>query len=344
MKRVGLIRDPLFMEHITSDYHPEHPRRLEAIYHTLDRGEAHDQYITITPREATAEDIHRVHTEAYHRLVESTCGCGRGQLDPDTHISSETYRVAKRAAGGLMALVDAVFSGEIHNGIALVRPPGHHAEHDRGMGFCIYNNVAIAARYAQDAKRAGNVLIIDWDLHHGNGTQHTFARDDTVLYFSTHQFPFYPGTGRAEEVGLDKGAGYTINVPLPGGQEDQDYLEIFQSILDPVARRFQPDLILVSAGFDIYQNDPLGSMRVTENGFARMTRFLMTLADRHCQGRLLMTLEGGYDVDGQARSVEAVLRTLSGEATPEGKLPAPSPVTEKVLGQVRTIQQPYWDL
>ncbi len=344
MRNVGLIRDGSFMEHITSDYHPEHPRRLEAIYEKLDAGPEQPQYTTISPREAKAEEIQRVHTSGYHNLVESTRGCGRHQLDPDTHLSSESYRVAKLAAGGLLALTDAVFSGQVDNGFALVRPPGHHAEHDRGMGFCIYNNVAIAARYAQDAGLAEKVLIVDWDLHHGNGTQHTFSDDDSVLYASTHQFPFYPGTGRAEETGSGGAKGYTLNVPLPGRQEDQDYLFIFQDLLEPVARQFQPDLILVSAGFDIYFQDPLGSMRVTENGFAHLTRFLMSLADIHCRGRILLTLEGGYHVEGQAGSVKAVLDTLAGNDPQPLKETTPSQAVSAILKQVKEIQKSYWDL
>jgi acetoin utilization deacetylase AcuC-like enzyme len=344
MKPVGLVHDKRFMDHFTSEHHPEHPGRLEAIDRALNLGAEHGQYTIVEPREATAAEIEAVHLPAYHRLVESSRGCGACRLDSDTYLSSESYRVAKLAAGGLMDLVDRVFSRKIQNGFALVRPPGHHAETGRGMGFCIYNNVAIAARYALQAGLAGKILIVDWDLHHGNGTQNTFYEEDTVLYFSTHQFPFYPGTGSADETGRNRGRGYTINVPLPGGQEDRDYLGIFQELLQPVARQFRPDLILVSAGFDIYQRDPLGTMRVTESGFAQMTRFLMSLANEHCAGRILLTLEGGYDLEGQARSVKAVLKTLAGQNPHPPNEASPSSTTQEILDRVRRIQKPHWNL
>ena len=344
MRHVGLIRDPLFMEHITSDYHPEHPSRLEAIYGTLDTEVLHDPFVLVKLREATEQEIVRIHDPAYYQLIESTSGCGARQLDPDTHVSSETYRIAKLAAGGLLALVDSVYAGETSNGFALVRPPGHHAERDRGMGFCIYNNIAIAAQYALDRGLARKVLVVDWDLHHGNGTQHSFAMDDKVLYFSTHAFPYYPGTGRAEEVGGDRGAGFTVNVPLPGGQGDDDYAGIFEEILLPVASQYKPDLVLVSAGFDIYCRDPLGNMAVTEEGFARMTQILMSVADAHCNGRLVMTLEGGYNVDGQARSVKAVLETLAQEDPSPQPQPAgnASDQTRKVMSFVKEVQSRFW--
>ncbi len=344
MPHVGLVRDAVYQEHITSDYHPEHPDRLRAIDAMLEEEEMKDRFQLLEPREATAEEILRVHTEPYYKRIESTRGCGHAQLDPDTHVSSESYRVAKLAAGGLCVLVDAVFSGEIQNGFALIRPPGHHAEADRGMGFCIYNNVAVAARYAQDRGVAKKVLIIDWDLHHGNGTQHSFSEDPTILYFSTHQFPFYPGTGSAEEVGRNDGAGYTVNVPLPGGQGEADFLRIFQAILEPIADSFRPDLLLVSAGFDIYEQDPLGSMRVTETGFGSMAQSLMKLAEKHCQGRILFTLEGGYHLDGQAKGVKSVLNALTGPSLPpQDKGPA-SGTTERILDHVRTTQRPFWKL
>jgi len=344
MKRVGLIQDPVYLEHITSDYHPEHPNRLKAIYAVLADEEGKGPWGVLPPREAAAEDLQRVHSPGYVRRIEDTRGCGHAQIDPDTHLSSETYRVAKLAAGGLQVLVDALFAGRIHSGFALVRPPGHHAEADRGMGFCIYNNVAVAARYAQDRGWARKILIVDWDLHHGNGTQHMFEADNSVLYFSTHQYPFYPGTGSAEEVGNGKGAGYTVNVPLPGGQGNADFLHIYQEILAPIAEQFQPDLVLVSAGFDIYDQDPLGSMRVTADGFGEITRCLRRIAEAHCRGRILLTLEGGYHVEGQARGVQRVLQALAEETT-SGENPGdPSKTTGRIVEQVRARQKLYWKL
>lgn len=344
MSRVGLIRDPIYQEHLTSDTHPEHPDRLRAIDAMLDEQEMKDRFTLFEPREATPEEIMRIHTEPYYERIESTRGCGRAQLDPDTHVSSESYRVAKLAAGGLCVLVDAVFSGKIRSGFALVRPPGHHAEADRGMGFCIYNNVAIAARYAQEEGLAEKALIVDWDLHHGNGTQHSFSADPTVLYFSTHQFPFYPGTGGFEETGSGDGTGFTVNVPLPGGQGEADFLRIFETILEPIAASFQPDLLLVSAGFDTHYRDPLGSMRVTEAGFGSMALSLMNLAEKHCEGRILFTLEGGYNLAGQAKSVKSVLNVLTGQPLPPVETGIASDTTERILERVRTTQRPFWKL
>jgi len=344
MKRVGLIQHPAYLEHITSDYHPEHPNRLKTIYALLAQGQGGGRFEVWQPREATLDELQQVHAPSYVRRIEATRGCGHTQLDPDTHVSSETYRVAKLAAGGLLVLVEALFANRIDNGFALIRPPGHHAEADRGMGFCIYNNVAVAARYAQAAGLAQRVLIVDWDLHHGNGTQHMFESDHSVLYFSTHQYPFYPGTGRADEVGRSKGVGHTVNVPLPGGQGNADFLAIYEGLLAPIAEQFRPDLMLVSAGFDTYYQDPLGSMRVTENGFGEIMQCLMRIAEAHCQGRILLTLEGGYHVEGQARSVKCVLEALAGETGPPVDAGTASQTTERILEQVRACQRPYWKL
>jgi acetoin utilization deacetylase AcuC-like enzyme len=212
------------------------------------------------------------------------------------------------------------------------------------MGFCIYNNVAIAARYAQNRGLAEKVLIVDWDLHHGNGTQHAFETDPSILYFSSHQFPYYPGTGRPNEVGKGSGEGYTVNVPLPGGQGDEDFVRIYQDVLGPIASQFRPDLILVSAGFDIYRQDPLGGMGVTEEGFAAITHVLMGIADDSCQGKIALTLEGGYHLQGLARSVKRVIQALQGEgSTASAELP-PSGTTERIVEHVLATQKAYWRL
>jgi acetoin utilization deacetylase AcuC-like enzyme len=232
-------------------------------------------------------------------------------LDADTSTSARTYEVSLLAAGGFLAAIDAVM-GDLANAFALVRPPGHHAERDRAMGFCIFNNIAIGARYALSAHGLERVLIVDWDLHHGNGTQHTFYSDPHVLYFSTHQYPYYPGTGHYTEVGEGDGRGYTVNVPLSTGYGDSDYANIFRHILQPIALAYQPQLILVSAGFDIYNRDPLGGMAVTPEGFARLTDIIMDIAQEVCQERIVITLEGGYNLEGQALSVKEVVQRLAG--------------------------------
>ncbi len=342
MGRVGLIKDNIFMNHITSASHPEHPDRLKAIYSILAEKAMQDIYTVLPSREAALKELQWVHTESYIQKIESTQGCGQRQLDPDTVVSSESYQIAKHAVGGLFVLSDALFAQEIQNGFALIRPPGHHAEADKGMGFCIYNNVAIAARYAQQKGFAKKVLIVDWDLHHGNGTQHSFESDPTVLYFSSHQFPYYPGTGRPEEVGKGAGEGYTVNVPLPGGQNDEDFIHIYQELLGPIAKQFQPDLLLVSAGFDTYYRDPLGGMDMTENGFAALTRLLMNIADIHCQGKILLTLEGGYHQKGLAQSIKNVIETLHGQPEKAVDLKSASSTSRKIIDHVKTIHNSYW--
>ncbi|MEW6441038.1 MAG: histone deacetylase [bacterium] len=344
MNQIGLIADPCFLDHVTPDFHPEHPDRLRAIHGMLKESGMQGRLALLPPREAAPEEICSVHTSSYFEQIEQSRDCAHQSLDPDTHLSGETYRVAKLAAGGLLVLVDALFSGEIRSGFALVRPPGHHAEAGHGMGFCIYNNVAIAARYAQRKGLARRILIVDWDLHHGNGTQHAFEADPSVLYFSSHMYPYYPGTGRMEEVGRGDGAGFTVNVPLPGGQGDQDYLWIYDKLLIQLAEQFRPELVLVSAGFDIYSGDPLGTMRVTEQGFGRLTALLRALAERVCEARLLLTLEGGYHVEGQARSVREVLEVLNGRAADGPPAQAPSSTIEAIFQRLREVHKPYWRL
>jgi acetoin utilization deacetylase AcuC-like enzyme len=230
----------------------------------------------------------------------------------DTSTSARSFEAASLAAGGLCELIRAVWTGDLKNGFALVRPPGHHAERDRAMGFCLFNNVAIGAHYAIKNFSLERVLIVDWDVHHGNGTQNTFYSDPRVLYFSTHRYGFfYPGSGAATEVGHGKGEGFTVNVPLEGGSGDPEYAAIFERILKPIALEYRPQLVLVSAGFDTHYDDPLGGMEVTETGFARLTQILMEVAEATAQEKLVLTLEGGYDIEGEKRSVAAVLRELS---------------------------------
>jgi acetoin utilization deacetylase AcuC-like enzyme len=228
----------------------------------------------------------------------------------DTFASPESYEVALLAAGGVLAAVDSVVAGEVSSAFCAVRPPGHHALPSRAMGFCLFNNIAIAARYLQKKHNLPKILIVDWDVHHGNGTQDVFYDDPTVLYFSVHQYPFYPGTGSRSEKGKGEGLGFTINVPLPAGSGDEEYREVFEKILKPAAYEFDPDFVLVSAGFDALEGDLLGGMRVSVEHFAEMTRFVKRIADDCCDGRLVSVLEGGYELEGLAKAVEAHLRVL----------------------------------
>ena len=310
MRKTGIVRDNRYLEHYMGAGHPECPERLEAIYRMLDE-EMKGDLLNVPVREAEREELLYVHTSRYIDEIASTEGLKATYLDPDTQTSPGSYRAALLAAGGLCEAVKMVNSGDLDNAFALVRPPGHHAERSRAMGFCLFNNVAIAAMYARNRLGLERILIVDWDVHHGNGTQHSFEGDDSILYFSTHQYPHYPGTGSYGEVGTGRGVGYTVNVPLPTGYGDGDYVSIFDRVLKPVAIEYRPDLILVSAGFDIYRGDPLSSMNVTPEGFAGMTRLLMDLADDCCGGKLVATLEGGYNISGQKDSVKAVLEELA---------------------------------
>ncbi len=305
----GLVYDERFLAHRAAYDHPEHPGRLAAIWRRLQEHGLAQRCQRVPAREATREELRRIHTEAHVALIEATAREDFRQLDPDTYACRESAQAAKLAAGGLVDLAAEVAAGRLANGLALLRPPGHHAEADRAMGFCLFNNVAIAARALQQ-KGVERILVVDWDLHHGNGTQRTFWEDPRVLYFSTHQFPFYPGTGAIDEVGGGAGRGFTVNVPWPGGMGDAEYLTAFDRVLLPIARDFRPDLVLVSAGFDAAQGDPLGAMRVSPEGYAQMTARLMTQAG----GRIVLALEGGYDLEAIARSADACLRMLLGEA------------------------------
>ncbi len=309
--RTGIVRDPLFLAHRTPDGHQENHHRLEAIYSLLD-SMGTDSPALIRPRAASAEELALVHAPAYVRKIEQTAGQDYCQVSADTYACADSFAAASMAAGGVIAAIDAVLSGEVRNAFVLERPPGHHAEISRASGFCLFNNIAVGARYARLMKGLRKVLIIDWDLHHGNGTQHIFDEDPSVLYISTHQYPCFPGTGHYLETGRGRGQGYTINLPLGKRWGDGDFVALYQKLVVPVALAFSPDLILVSAGFDIHKKDPLGAMRVSEIGFAAITRIVMNLAQQCCHDRLVLVLEGGYHPRAMAASVHAVLSELSG--------------------------------
>ena len=348
MKRTGIVKDERYLEHVMDPGHPESPERLRVIYKMLEEAEMKGLPEMVKPRAATREELEMIHAPAYIDLVASTAGKPYYRLDMDTSTCAKSYEAALWAAGGLLELIKAVMEKRLDNGFALVRPPGHHAERDRAMGFCLFNNVAIGARYALRNFSLQKILIVDWDVHHGNGTQNSFYEDPQVLYFSTHRYGFfYPGTGGAKEVGKGKGEGFNVNVPLSTGVSDTEYGNIFEKFLKPIALEYQPQLILVSAGFDTHYDDPLGGMEVTEKGFARMTQILVEIAESTTQGKLVITLEGGYDVSGQSRSVKAVLKELA-QASPLDKKDllekekANYPRIEKSLLQLKEIQKRYW--
>jgi acetoin utilization deacetylase AcuC-like enzyme len=259
-------------------------------------------------------------------------------------MSSASYKVALYAVGGILNAVDAVMERKVDSAFGLVRPPGHHATRTRAMGFCLFNNIAIAARQSLRKYSLDRVLIVDFDVHHGNGTQDAFYDDPAVLYFSTHLYPFYPGTGSINEVGVGKGVGTTVNVPLPARCGDEEYSQVFQQILVPLAHRFQPQLILVSAGYDAHWLDPIGSMQLSVSGFAQMTQILQRLALKLCQGRLVFALEGGYHIPALARSIQATLGVLLGEVEVDDPLGQPqqsgkTPAVEAIIQQVKTLHR-----
>ena len=286
-----------------------------------------EKLIQIQPAPVPAEHLLAVHHEHYVRLVEDLAGRGGGNLDSDTYLNDRSYEVALLATGGLLNLIDAILDGRADRGFALVRPPGHHALPGRGMGFCLFNNVAVAAQYALKQRGLSRILIADFDLHHGNGTQEIFYATDSVMYFSTHQYPYYPGTGHWSEIGAAAGEGFTVNVPLPAGVGDEGYERIFDEILYPIAERFRPEFILVSAGFDAHWRDPLGMMQLSATGYGCLASTLKQMADEVCNGRLAFTLEGGYDLQALAHSIAAVLEALLGQETNDALGPSPRPGT-----------------
>ncbi|NRA34928.1 MAG: histone deacetylase [Polyangiaceae bacterium] len=331
------------VEHDPGAGHSESPARLQAIKQALDAA-AMTGVVTRQAEEALPALLHQVHSVDHVQRICSLRGV-RGRLDPDTIASPETARAAMLAAGSAVAAVEAVCRGDQANAFALLRPPGHHAERDRAMGFCFLNNVALAAAHARSSLGIERVLIVDWDVHHGNGTQEIFYNDASVLYFSAHQFPFYPGSGGLGELGAGEGIGYTVNLPFAAGASDGDYELGFRDLLAPLAAAFQPELVLVSAGFDAHQRDPLGGMRLTGEGFAALCGQVKRIADQYAGGQLVLLLEGGYDLLALGGSVVSCLEVLG---APTGSEPATHRNTT-VLGEQSVLaalsqHRQYWDL
>lgn len=307
----GLVVSEAYTEHLTGQGHPEQPGRVTAILDRLNADGLFGKAKVITPRLATDEEILRCHSPDYLRIVNEDVTEGLHRLSTgDTPISPRSLEIARLAAGGLLAAVDEVLVGRVRNAFAVVRPPGHHATPKKGMGFCLFNNVAIAARHAQKKHGVGRVLIADWDVHHGNGTQDIFYEDGTVLFFDTHQHPLYPGTGAASETGKGDGTGLTINCPFPAGSGRREIVGAFRERLVPAAEAFRPDLVLVSAGFDSRIDDPLGGFTLTDDDFAELTGIVKEIAATHCGGRLISTLEGGYSLTGLASAAASHVRAL----------------------------------
>ncbi len=334
----GIVLDERMLAHDPGRGHPERPDRLRVL---RDRLRTVPGLVHVGARPASEDELALVHDPALVEQVAATAGRACTILDPDTRTSPGSWEAARVAAGGLIDLCDAVRAGAVDNGVALVRPPGHHAEYGRAMGFCLFNNVAVAAAHLRE-RGIGRTVIVDWDLHHGNGTQHLFERDPDVLYVSTHQYPYYPGTGAAEEVGEGPGAGRTLNLPFPAGFGDQEFGRAFDELIMPICRQFAPEFVLVSAGFDCDIRDPLGGLAVTPAGIATMARACAELADECAGGRIVGVLEGGYDLEAIVDGVDALIGALRGDRRPHAPLTGDARRADPVLDRVRAAQSPYW--
>jgi acetoin utilization deacetylase AcuC-like enzyme len=309
--KTALLADPIYREHDTGLDHPEQPGRFDAVVHALDRGGLTPQLLRIDPRPAAEDEIALCHGHGYIEEVHLEIRSGVGELSTgDTVVSERSWDVALNAVGGILNAVDAVVGGSTQNAFCVVRPPGHHARPDQGMGFCIFNNIAIAARYAQRKHGLGKVLIADWDVHHGNGTQDIFYSDGSVLFFSTHQSPWYPFTGAANETGEGRGQGCTLNCPFPAGSGRTEIVGAFREQLRRAADRFRPDLVLVSAGFDSRMADPLGRFTLSDADFAELTGVMLEIAGEYAGARLISVLEGGYNLSGLGSAAAAHVRAL----------------------------------
>jgi acetoin utilization deacetylase AcuC-like enzyme len=351
MKRTAIAYDPFNRKH-SKDGHPENRKRLEETWSLLAVDGILGKLQQVPAKPASLDAVLSVHKRSYVEKLESKCLLGGGNLDADTYVTEDSYDAALLSAGGLLAVTDAVLTGKAPNGFALVRPPGHHALPWTAMGFCLLANVAIAARWAQAQHSVNRVLIVDFDVHHGNGTQDVFYGDSSVLFFSVHQWPYYPGTGAATETGTGHAEGSTINVPLPPMVGDGGYLDIFRRVLAPAARLFRPELILLSAGYDAHWMDPLANERLSITGYGALVGELMALADELCHGRLVAVLEGGYHLGVLSHSVLTTLRRLTGShqgpSDPFGPAPGGERDIADLLERLRTLHNipdgPYYSL
>lgn len=334
MGKTVIQYDPIFEKHMAGYDHPETPERLPVTMYALKEAGLLEKAEVVTPRDATIKEIELVHPLEYIEKVRVISDNGGGHLDADTGLSQASYAAAVRAAGALTGSVDGCLDGSFDCSYCLVRPPGHHALPSRGMGFCLFNNIAIGARYAIEMKGLGRVMIVDWDAHHGNGTQEIFYGDSSVLYVSLHQYPHYPGTGDSDETGSGAGTGYTINFPFPPGTGEDFYLKAFEEVILPAGRNFKPDLVMISAGYDSHANDLLCSMRLNDLSYRKMTDYLMDLAADCCGGRLILTIEGGYNLQAMADSAVQTIASMTGTDVPGKDGEPPQTVYPDQAGEV----------
>lgn len=333
IKQTGLVYDSIFLEH-SKPGHPERPERIRSAHEGLIQTGLLDQSVLVPARAAAEDELRLNHGEAYIQRVRSVSGQGGGQLDPDTYVNSQTWQAAILAAGGLIDLSLSVCQGDLKNGFALVRPPGHHALTDRAMGFCLFNNVAIAAKVILRQPEMDRVAIVDFDVHHGNGTQAVFEADPRVLYVSTHQMPHFPGTGFWDESGVGDGKGTLLNIPLSYGMGDEAFAQCYESLVLPKLGAFNPQMIFVSAGYDTHWQDPLAGLTLSTNGQAQLSSMLVDAASRLCDGRIVFTLEGGYDLEVISHGVANSVRALLGQenfSDPFGPAPDSSPMDARLL-------------
>jgi acetoin utilization deacetylase AcuC-like enzyme len=342
MNRTAVVADRHYMDHHPGRVHPERPERISALLEMAGRIERSHVKL-LTPRDATKEELELCHSADYIAEVEQTAAMERFDFDPDTHTSRGTWRTADLAVGGVLTAVEAVIDGEVDNAFAIVRPPGHHARPNQAMGFCFFNNVAIAARWLTEQRRLERILILDWDVHHGNGTQEMFYTSPNVLYMSSHQYPFYPGTGWFNEIGAAEGLGYTVNAPLAAGFGDPEYLRLFDEVFLPIARQLKPQFVLISAGFDCHFRDPLGGMRVTEEGFIGMARRLKRVAAETCDGKVVAVLEGGYDLTGLSGGVHAVIDEFGRDSDEHIASPSHCDRIAPIIDRARHFLSQHWD-
>ncbi|HXN87154.1 MAG TPA: histone deacetylase [Candidatus Binataceae bacterium] len=343
MHKTAIVTDRRYTKHFAGRSHPERPARIEAMIEMAESLRRPDLQL-LSPRAATLDEIALCHEREYIAAVERTSHLDRFDFDPDTHTSRDTYATAILSAGGVMTAVEAVLDGAAENAFAIVRPPGHHALPNRAMGFCFFNNLAIAANWLIQKKGLKRVMVIDWDLHHGNGTQNIFYDSAQLLYTSTHQFPHYPGTGSFQEMGADAGLGYTINAPMPARYGDAEYLRIFDEVIIPIGREFNPEFILVSAGFDCHVRDPLGEMAVTENGFQQMMRRIIRLGAETCDGKIVAALEGGYDLEAITNSGKAVIEEMGRDADEPFEQLGDGARAIPIIERIRHGVGQYWHL